>query len=73
MRGALKKRYHLFSHYLLHSNVNFFPVCVFVCVCVFVFLLIYTICVTIFCVSQEGLSLTESNQPISWLLKVSNS
>ena len=76
MTGALKKRYHLFLHKLLLSNITFLSlsltfslsVCVW-CVCVF---LIYTICVFIFCVSQEGLSFTESNEPILWLLKVSN-
>ena len=78
MRGALKKRYHLFSHKLLLSNITFLSLCLSVslslsvcvwCVCDF---LIYTICVFIFCVSQEGLSFTESNEPILWLLKVSN-
>ena len=76
MRGALKKRHHLFSHKLLLSNITFLPLsltlslCLYVCgVCVF---LIYIICVFIFCVSQEGLSFTESNEPILWLLKVNN-
>ena len=32
---------------------------------VWVFLLIYTICISILCVLQEGLSLVESNQQVS--------
>ena len=77
MTGALKRGityFHtnysfLMSPFSLSLSLPLWCVCVVCGVCV---LLIYTICVFIFTVSQQGLSFTESNEPILWLLKVSN-